>query len=90
MLEKYRQILSDQGELYLRVKVRPRSPRSEVKAIMSDETVKIDVAAAPENGRANGELLGFLAREFGVGLEAVKILSGAGDRLKLIKITQSL
>lgn len=86
MLEKYQQILIDKGELYLRVKVRPGAPKTEFKAVMDDETIKIDVAAAPENGRANEELIGFLAKELGVGKKGVKVLSGAADRLKLIKI----
>lgn len=89
MLEQYRQILEDKGEAYLRVKVRPGAPRTELKAVMADETIKIDIAAAPENGRANEELLAFLAKEFQLDKKAVRILSGAGDRLKLIKVIKS-
>ncbi len=89
MLEQYRQILEDKGEAYLRVKARPGAPRTELKAVMADETIKIDIAAAPENGRANEELIAFLAKEFQLDKKAVRILSGAGDRLKLIKVTKS-
>ena len=89
MLEKYQQILTDKGEVYLRIKARPGSPKTEVKAIMDDETIKVDVAAAPENGRANEELIRFLAEELGVGKKDVRVLSGAADRLKLIKVIKS-
>lgn len=86
MFEKYQQILQDKGELYLRIKVRPGAPQTEFKAIMADEKIKLDIAAAPENGRANEELIGFLAKEFGLSRKNIKIISGAGERLKLIKI----
>ncbi len=89
MLEKYQQTLTDKGEVYLRIKARPGAPKTEFKAVMDDETIKIDVAAAPENGRANEELISFLAKELGVGKKDVKVLSGAADRLKLIKIIKS-
>ena len=78
----------DKGEVYLRLKARPGAPKTEFKAIMDDETIKVDVAAAPENGRANEELVAWLAKELGVEKSAVKVISGAGDRLKLIKITK--
>lgn len=86
MLKKYQQILTDKGEVYIRIKVRPGASKTGFKAIMDDETIKIDVAAVPENGRANEELIGFLAQELGVDKNNVKILSGAADHLKLVKI----
>ncbi|MFA4942755.1 MAG: DUF167 domain-containing protein [Patescibacteria group bacterium] len=86
MLEKYRQILADKGELYLRLKVRPGAPKNELKALLTDETIKINIAAVAENGRANTALIDFLAKEFGVQKSSIRIISGAGDHLKLIKI----
>lgn len=75
-------------EKYLRIRVVPGAPKTEIKGEMADGTIKVAVAAAPEKGKANQALIGFLAEEFGVPKAAVKIISGAGVRLKLIKITQ--
>jgi len=89
MLEKYRQILTAKGEVYLRLKVRPGAPKTEFKAIMDDETIKVDIAAPAESGRANEALIVWLAKELGVNKNNVKVISGAGERLKLIKIIKS-
>ena len=74
-------------DIYLRVKVRPNAAETRVKEIMADETVKIDLAAAPEKGKANLELIKFFAKEFDVDKSRIKIISGAGERVKLIKLT---
>jgi uncharacterized protein len=73
-------------EKYLRVKVIPGAPRTEIKDTMADGTIKIAVAAAPEKGKANAALMKFLAEEFGVPKSNITIISGASDRVKLIKI----
>lgn len=86
MWERFRKQLHTTGEAYLRIKARPGAAATEVREIMADDTVKIDLAAAPERGRANEELVRFLAAEFGVAKENVRILSGAGERTKLVKI----
>lgn len=60
----------------------------ETKAIklMEDESVKIDVAAPAEGGKANKELIRYVAEQFGVKRDQVKIVSGAASRLKLIRV----
>jgi uncharacterized protein len=70
----------------LRVKVTPRSATSEVVGQMADGTLKVRIAAAPERGKANGELTGVLAAHFGVQRSAITIVSGHGASLKLIRI----
>lgn len=86
MLKKYKEELIYKKEVYLRVKVRPGASNTRVKAVLEDGTVKIDVAAVPEKGKANQALVNFLASEFAVKKDSVRIISGAGDKLKLIKI----
>ena len=73
---------------YLRIKVIPKSAKSEVVEIMADEekTIKIRIKAVPEQGKANAELIRFLSRELDVPKENISILSGKTDHLKLIKI----
>lgn len=76
-------------EIYLRIKVRPMAAETKVKEILGDGTIKIDVAAVPAKGKANEELVKFLAGEFGVDKDKVKILSGHGERVKLVRVTNN-
>lgn len=70
----------------LRVKAIPRSARSEIAGTLADGTLKVRIAAAPEKGRANAELIDLLARHFGVSASAVEIVSGQTASLKLVRI----
>lgn len=53
---------------------------------MGDGTLKVRVAAAPEKGKANAELLSFLARHYGVSRNDVSIVTGAASPLKHVRI----
>jgi len=86
MLEKFKDNLANNKEIYFKVRVIPEADKTEVKEEMSDETLKISLAATPEKGEANKELINYLAKELGVRKYQVKIISGLTDRLKLIKI----
>ena len=88
MLEKYSKKLADNKEIYLRIKVLTGAGKTEFIDEMADETVKIAVKAVPEKGKANAELTRYLAKELGVAKDDIRIISGAGERLKLIKITR--
>jgi uncharacterized protein (TIGR00251 family) len=70
----------------LRVKVIPRSPKSEIAGAMADGTLKVKIAAPPEKGKANEALCAFLARHYGVPRSAVTIVSGHTAALKLVRI----
>jgi len=72
--------------LYLRIKVLPKSPKNEIIETLADGTLKIRVAAPPEKGKANKELIRFLSKQHNVPKDAISILSGKSDALKLIKI----
>lgn len=86
MLEGLRQRLAQTGSIDLSVRVRPGAAKTEVKEIMSDGSIKIAVAAAPEDNAANEELVRFLARDFSVDRSGIEILSGMTARRKLIRI----
>ena len=70
----------------LRVKVIPRSPKTEIAGEMADGTLKVKIAAPPEKGKANEALCAFLARHYGVPRAAVTIVSGHAAALKLVRI----
>ncbi len=90
MLEKYKTMLKEKGETYIKVKARPGASITEVRGVLEtepEETIKIDIAAAPEQGKANDELIKFLALALEVSKSDIQVISGAGDKIKLIKIT---
>ena len=88
MWDKISEQLKSKGEAYLAVKVIPGAPKTEFREIMADDTYKIAIAAAPEKGKANTELIKFLARELKILKSRLVIISGTGERTKLIKITK--
>ena len=69
-----------------KVKVRPGASKNKIKDLLDQETIKIDIAAQPEKGKANKELIKFLAQSWNLDKENFKIISGAGDRIKLIRL----
>jgi uncharacterized protein (TIGR00251 family) len=89
MISKFKEKLLKSGELYIKIKGRPGASETKIKGILraeNEEIVKIDVAVIPEKGKANAELIRFLAEEFAISVKNVKIVSGASDKFKLIRI----
>ncbi|MFH1325972.1 MAG: DUF167 domain-containing protein [Candidatus Falkowbacteria bacterium] len=86
MLTQFNKQLQDKGEVYLRFKVHPNASVSNVREILKDKTIKIDISATPEKNKANVELIKFLAKEFKVAKQNIVIISGRADAVKLIKI----
>ena len=72
----------------LRVKVIPKSSKTELAGYLPDGTWKVKVAAAPEKGKANAALCEYLARKFGVAKSRVRIVSGETSYLKRVQIDQ--
>jgi len=87
----FKQHKSPEAPTYLRIKVIPKSPKNEVINIAKDEThgdtIKIRIKAVPEKGKANQELIKFIAKELNISKTQTSIISGQNDRLKLLKIT---
>jgi uncharacterized protein (TIGR00251 family) len=67
------------------VRVQPRASRSEI-AGAHGEAVRIRVTAAPVDGDANQELVGFLAKRFRVPKSNVHIVKGERGRDKVVEI----
>jgi uncharacterized protein (TIGR00251 family) len=66
-----------------RVKVQPAAKKTEVKGEHGG-ALKVSVAAAPEKGRANEELVRFLARALGLGKGTLEVVSGETSREKRV------
>ena len=73
--------------LSLSLKVIPTSSKNEIAAFLDDGTVKLKITAAPEKGKANAEIVNFLARQFGVSKSHVEIVRGETSPLKQVVIT---
>ncbi len=70
----------------LKLRVHPCAGCSAVRGVMG-ERLKIDIAAQPEGGRANKELIKFLARLLKIGKDRISILRGEKGRDKSLLIT---
>lgn len=70
----------------IKIKVIPKSSRSEIVGWEGDE-LKIRLAAIPEKGEANIELIAFLAALFHVAKSQVKLIRGATSRHKQIVVS---
>ncbi len=86
MITSLRQQLSADGIVIFRAKVRSQAPVSRFRGPLGEDTFKIDIAATPEGGQANAELVRFLADEFDVGRDQIDILAGETARLKIVRI----
>lgn len=71
----------------LTIRVRPGASKTMLRGTMADGTWKIDLAAPAEHGKANTELVRFLATEFEVPRSCIEILAGHAVRTKIVRIT---
>jgi uncharacterized protein (TIGR00251 family) len=76
---------SVETSLRLRVRVIPGARRSEVVGRLG-EAWKVRVAAPPERGRANDELIDLLARTLRVPRSSVRVATGHTTGQKLVEI----
>lgn len=67
------------------MKVVPRASRSGIAGSVGDR-LKVRVAAPPEKGRANDEVVDVVAKALGVPRRSVRIVAGAGSPLKDVEV----
>ena len=79
----------DHDTLVLTLHVQPGAKRSEI-AGAHGEALKVRLAAPPVEGKANAELLRFLAEVFGVPGRAVVLVRGETSRRKVVRIENSV
>lgn len=72
--------------MIINIKVIPNAPKTERRGIMADGTLKIAVHAARADGKANEELIRFLAEHFQCSRERVHIVRGATASRKVVEI----
>ena len=69
----------------LKVKAIPGASRSEI-VVRLGEALKIRVAAPPEGGKANREILQLLAKKLGLLAASVTLVSGAASAAKVVEL----
>jgi uncharacterized protein YggU (UPF0235/DUF167 family) len=69
----------------LLVKVKPNARRSSLER-QADGSWLAQLKSPPVDGKANAELIALVAREFGCTKSAVDIATGAGARIKRVRI----
>jgi hypothetical protein len=79
------EIKADNRGVMVEVKVVPGSSRTEIAGFLGDR-IKIKVAAAPEKGKANAELVRFLAAKLGIKKRQVQVVSGQSSAIKQVRI----
>ncbi len=65
--------------------IRPNAARTKVDGLYGDR-IKIRVAAAPEKGKANRELIRLISEITGVEQKKIRIISGAASNYKKIQV----
>jgi uncharacterized protein (TIGR00251 family) len=74
------------------VKITPNSSHTKISGKFIDEKnqeyLKINVAAVPEDGKANAELIKFLAKIFKIPKSKIEILRGETARIKVLKLSK--
>ncbi len=73
--------------IVLSLHIQPGAKRTEVAGVHG-KALKIRLAAPPVDGKANAQLLRFLAETFGVPARAVTLLRGETSREKTVRIDQ--
>jgi len=86
MLEDYKKELLEKGAITLKIKVHAGAHETKIKSILSDGTIKIDIAKVPENGKANNLLIILLSEEFAVSKNNIEIIMGAFSSDKVVTI----
>jgi len=70
----------------LAIKVFPNKLESRIVDILNDGTLKIELKSHPIEGKANQELIKFLARSLKLNKDQITIIRGANNRNKLVRI----
>ncbi|MDR2343090.1 MAG: DUF167 domain-containing protein [Spirochaetaceae bacterium] len=75
------------GSLILKIKAIPGASKTEFAGV-HDGRLRVRIAAAPEDGRANACLTAFLAKTLGCSKRELVIKSGERSRLKTVYLPQ--
>jgi len=87
MMNNYFRI--DGDKIRLEIKAIPGASKTEFAGV-KDGRLRIRLAAAPEDGKANNELINFLSKTFDCPKRDLRIVAGEKSRLKAIELPMEL
>jgi len=70
----------------LTLRVTPRARKTEFAGVLEDGILRVRVAAPPVEGKANAELLAFLAKVLGVRKSRIEIVVGQRGLDKIVSV----
>jgi uncharacterized protein YggU (UPF0235/DUF167 family) len=70
----------------LALRVSPGADRTRVTGRLADGRLQVRVAAQPEKGEANAELVRYLAKALGLPRASVRVAHGKSSRDKLVEV----
>ncbi len=68
------------------IRVVPNASKTEVVGWMSDGCLKMKIAAPPVDGKANQELVSYLAKKFRVSKSEIEITNGLASKKKTVRL----
>ena len=77
--------LKEVSGVTIKVQVQPKASRDEIVGFQNGR-VKVRIAAAPQDGKANKRLREIIAKALGVSKSSVQIIRGETSRLKTIRV----
>lgn len=72
--------------MILTVHVKPNAKETKIVSWRDVGTVVIAIAAPPVDGKANAELIKFLAKKLGIAKSLVEIKRGQGSKVKHVEL----
>jgi uncharacterized protein (TIGR00251 family) len=75
----------EDNEIHIAVKALPGASKTEFAGVQ-EQRLRVRIAAAPEDGKANAELIAFIAKSLGCPKKEVRILRGQKSRVKTIAV----
>lgn len=73
------------NDLILRLRITARAGRDGFVGVVND-CLKVRIAAAPVQGRANAHLIDFLARQFDIPRARITLVQGHKGKTKLLRL----
>lgn len=86
MLQELHERLRRTGQIDVSLRVHPGAKRNAIQQMMEDGSMKMDVSAPADDGKANDAAIKLLAKTFGVPIACVTLVSGHTSRRKRVRI----
>ena len=77
--------MADSSETFIKVKVLPRSSRTEIAGKEKD-IYRVKITDPPVEGKANKALIALLAEKLGIAKRDIEITAGKTSRMKTVRV----